>query len=76
MEDHPGAEIIIGSCLSQNSVEEVMDEVEQISGQRPKFFDMALGFAGLEAVLSLNPGGLGTSAMNRTQKQEEHHAEG
>lgn len=23
-----------------------------------------------------NPEGLGTSAMNRTQKQEEHHAEG
>jgi hypothetical protein len=32
--------------------------------------------AALVAVHTLNPGGLGTSAMNRTQKQAEHHAEG
>jgi len=51
IEDHPGAEIIIGSCISRNAVEEVLDEVEKVSGRRPHFFDAASGFVGLEAAI-------------------------
>lgn len=52
MQDHPGAEIIIGSCMSRNYVEDVLDEVEKVAGRRPKFFDAASGFTGLEAVMT------------------------
>lgn len=52
MEDHPGAEIYIGSCMSRNAVEYIIDEVEAVSGSRPKFFDTATGFRGLEEALN------------------------
>lgn len=50
MEDHPGAEIYIGSCMSRNAVEEIIDDVETVSGRRPKYFDAADGFRGFERV--------------------------
>lgn len=51
IEDHPGAEIIVGSAMSRNAVEDALDEVEQAAGRRPLFFDASYGFEGLEAVL-------------------------
>jgi hypothetical protein len=51
MQDHPGAEIIIGSCMSRNAVEDVLDDVERVAGRRPRFFDASSGFDGLEAVM-------------------------
>lgn len=51
MADHPGAEIIIGSCMSRNAVEDVLDDVERVSGRRPLFFDASEGFRGLKRVM-------------------------
>ena len=51
MQDHPGAEIIIGSCMSRNAVEDVLDDVERVAGRRPRFFDASEGFRGLETVM-------------------------
>jgi hypothetical protein len=56
-EDHPGADVVIGSCMSRNYVEDVLDDVEKVAGRRPAFFDMARGFAGLEEYLSSNKEG-------------------
>lgn len=51
MEDHPGAAIYIGSCMSRNAVEEIIGEVEEVSGRKPRFFDSAYGFLGPEKAL-------------------------
>ena len=52
MRDHPGAEIVIGSCMSRNAVEEVLDDVERASGLRPRFFDSSRGYDGLDVVMA------------------------
>jgi hypothetical protein len=51
MEDHPDAEIVIGSCVSRGTVEGIIADVERNSGRRPFFFDMSKGFEGLERAL-------------------------
>ena len=51
-ENHPGATIVVGSCMSRNAVEEILDRVEEVTGQRPLFFDASEGFRGLEKLLS------------------------
>lgn len=53
MEDHPGADIIIGSAMSRNAVEDALSEIETMSGKRPKFFDASYGFEGLEAAIKM-----------------------
>jgi len=39
--------------MSRSSVEAVLDEIEQAFGRRPKFFDAASGYAGLESALGM-----------------------
>lgn len=39
-EDHPGSEIVIASCLGIEYVQEVIDDVEEITGRRVFFSDL------------------------------------
>ena len=51
MEDHPGAVIVIGSAVGYSYAENVLDDVERVSGTRPKYFDAARGFDGLDELM-------------------------
>ena len=51
MQDHPYSKIVIGSCVSRNYVNEVLDDIEEVSGKRPLFFDASRGFEGLDEIM-------------------------
>ncbi len=71
MADHPGAEIIVGSCMSRNAVEDVLDDVERVAGRRPLFFDASEGFRGLERVMDTLNASSSATAGAETNKSPE-----
>lgn len=51
LSEHPGAEAFVGSCASRNLVEGVLEDIEEVIGRRPKFFEAVEGWVGLQAAL-------------------------